>query len=174
MARVGEDEFCFLLHQIDGEQTVEPFIHQVLQSFVSSFEVGSCEIFMTACIGIALGDSTYQQAEAPLQDADTAMYKAKQRGKNSYQVFDRQMSVATLERLTLETDLRHALNHQEFVPYYQPIVHLHTEALYGVEGWGDCVISNTIATMRSPYSATRLLSRVVPERKQHEWTWWPK
>ena len=133
LARVGEDEFCFLLHQIDGEHTLQPFIDQVLQSFVSSFEVDNCEIFMTACIGIALGDRAYQQAEEPLQDADTAMYKAKQHGKNSYQIFDRQMSVAILERLTLETDLQRALNHQEFVVYYQPIINLHTEALCGFE-----------------------------------------
>ncbi|MBW4485960.1 MAG: EAL domain-containing protein [Tildeniella torsiva UHER 1998/13D] len=133
LARVGEDEFCFLLHQIDSERALEPFIHEVLQSFVSSFEVDNCEIFMTACIGIALGDRAYQRAEEPLQDADTAMYKAKQRGKNGCQVFDRQMAVAMLERLTLETDLQRALNHQEFIAYYQPIVNLHTEALCGFE-----------------------------------------
>ncbi|MEA5452447.1 EAL domain-containing protein [Leptolyngbya sp. CCNP1308] len=133
LARVGEDEFCFLLHQIDSERALQPFIDQVLQSFVSSFEVDNCEIFMTACIGIALGNWAYQQAEEPLQDADTAMYKAKQRGKNVCQVFDRQMSVAMLKRLTLETDLQRALNHQEFVAYYQPIVNLHTEALCGFE-----------------------------------------
>ncbi|MGG6241878.1 putative bifunctional diguanylate cyclase/phosphodiesterase [Nodosilinea sp. AN01ver1] len=133
LARVGEDEFCFLLRQIDSERALEPFIETILQSFVRAFEVGNCEIFMTACIGIALGDRTYQQAEEPLQDADTAMYKAKQRGKNGCQIFDRQMSVAMLERLTLETDLQRALNHHEFVAYYQPIVNLHTEALCGFE-----------------------------------------
>ncbi len=133
LARVGEDEFCFLLHQIDGESALESFIEAVLQSFISSFVVGNCEIFMTACIGIALGDRAYQQAEEPLQDADTAMYKAKQRGKNGCQIFDRQMSVAMLKRLTLETELRRALNHREFVTYYQPIVNLHTETLCGFE-----------------------------------------
>lgn len=133
LARVGEDEFCFLLCQIDDERALEPFIQAVFESFVSSFEVGNCEIFMTACIGIALGDRAYQQAEEPLQDADTAMYKAKQRGKNGCQIFDRQMSVAMLERLTLETDLQRALNHHEFVAYYQPVVNLHTEALCGFE-----------------------------------------
>jgi diguanylate cyclase (GGDEF)-like protein len=133
LARVGEDEFCFLLRHIDGEAALEPFIHDVLQSFSSSFAIGNYEIFMTACIGIALGDSAYQHPEEPLQDADTAMYRAKLRGKNCAQVFDHQMSLAVLERLNLETDLQRALNHQEFTAYYQPIVHLHTEAVCGFE-----------------------------------------
>ncbi|TAG60620.1 MAG: GGDEF domain-containing protein, partial [Oscillatoriales cyanobacterium] len=88
---------------------------------------------MTACIGIALGSSAYQQPEEPLQDADTAMYKAKLRGKGCYQIFEREMSLAMLNRLTLENDLQRALKHQEFVTYYQPIVNLQTEQVCGFE-----------------------------------------
>jgi diguanylate cyclase len=133
LARVGEDEFCFLLHQIDGEKTLESFIQGILRSFDASFVVANCEIFMTACMGIALGSSVYQQPEEPLQDADTAMYKAKLRGKGCYQIFDRQMSLAMLNRLTLENDLQRALERQEFVTYYQPIVNLQTEKICGFE-----------------------------------------
>jgi len=133
LARMGEDEFCFLMHQIDDQVTLAPYIQAMLQSFAKSFTVADCEIFTTVCIGIALGSSTYQQPEAPLQDADAAMYKAKLRGKGSYQIFDRQMSVVMLNRLKLETDLQRALEHQEFVTYYQPIVNLHTEKICGFE-----------------------------------------
>ncbi|MEG4418246.1 EAL domain-containing protein [Microcoleus sp. LAD1_D5] len=133
LARMGEDEFCFLLHQIDDAIALEPFIQAILRGFDTSFVVADCELFMTACIGIALGSSVYQQPEEPLQDADTAMYKAKLRGKGCYQIFDRQMSLAMLNRLTLENDLQRALEHQEFVTYYQPIVNLQTQKVVGFE-----------------------------------------
>jgi diguanylate cyclase (GGDEF)-like protein len=133
LARIGEDEFCFLVHQIDDASALEPFIQAILRGFDASFVVADCELFMTACIGIALGSSVYQQPEEPLQDADTAMYKAKLRGRGCYEVFDRQMSLAMLNRLTLENDLQRALEHQEFVTYYQPIVNLQTQKVVGFE-----------------------------------------
>ncbi|PSB50864.1 GGDEF domain-containing response regulator [filamentous cyanobacterium Phorm 6] len=133
LARMGEDEFCFLLHQVDDAIALEPFIQAILRGFDTSFVVADFELFMTACIGIALGSSVYKQPEEPLQDADTAMYKAKLRGKGCYQIFDRQMSLAMLNRLTLENDLQRALEHQEFVTYYQPIVNLQTQKLVGFE-----------------------------------------
>ncbi|MEI6331497.1 MAG: two-component system response regulator [Pseudanabaena sp.] len=136
LARIGEDEFCFLLHQIDVqhlEEAIEPFIQKILQSFNNPFMVSGCEIFITACIGIAVGHSLDQQPEELLQDADTAMYKAKLKGKGSYQIFDRQMYVATLNRLNLENDLQRALKQQEFITYYQPIINLATEKISGFE-----------------------------------------
>jgi diguanylate cyclase len=133
LARMGEDEFCFLLYQVDDAIALEPFIEAILRSFDASFTVANCEIFMTACMGIALGSNIYQKPEEPLQDADTAMYKAKLRGKGCYKVFGHQMSVAMLNRLTLQNDLQRALEQQEFTIYYQPIVTLQTEQICGFE-----------------------------------------
>jgi len=133
LGRMGEDEFCFLLYGIEGMTALEPFINTILRSFNAPFMVAECEIFMTACMGIALGSNGYHNPEDLLQDADTAMYKAKLRGKGGYQLFERQMSVAMLNRLTLENDLQRALEQQEFVTYYQPIVHLKTQKLCGFE-----------------------------------------
>ncbi len=140
LARMGEDEFCFLLPETEEEISrgkifdhILAFIEGINQSFNKPFVVADCEIFMTACLGVALGSSTYQQPEEPLQDADTAMYKAKLHGKGCYQIFDRQMSLAMLNRLTLENDLQRALAHQEFVIYYQPIMHLQTQKVAGFE-----------------------------------------
>ncbi len=141
LARVGEDEFCFLLPETTQEishgeifaRTIA-LIEEITQSFNTPFIVADCEIFMTACLGVALGNSSnYKQPEEPLQDADTAMYKAKLHGKGCYQIFDRQMSLAMLNRLTLENDLQRALTHQEFVVYYQPIVNLQTQKVAGFE-----------------------------------------
>jgi len=133
LARMGEDEFCFLLHQIEDAVALEPFIQTILRSFNAPFSLVNCEIFMTACMGISLSNDAAGQSEELLQDADTAMYQAKLRGKGSYQIFDRQMHLAMFNRLMLENDLQRSLEQQEFVLYYQPIVHLQTQKLAGFE-----------------------------------------
>ena len=133
LVRMSEDEFCFLLRRIDATTELEPFIHKVLQGFEAPFSVANCSIFITACMGVALASDAYRNAEEPLQDADTAMYQAKLRGKGSYQIFDHQMHVEMLNRLMLESELQQALENQEFVPYYQPIINLKTRNLVGFE-----------------------------------------
>ncbi|MDX2271810.1 MAG: EAL domain-containing protein [Cyanobacteriota bacterium] len=133
IARLGEDEFCFLVYPLEDVVALEALIHNIFQSFVDPFKVISFEVFMTACIGVALGSYPPQSPEQWLQDADTAMYQAKLNTKNSYQIFDRQMHVAILNRLTLESDLQRAVNNDEFVIYYQPIIHLKTQKLSGFE-----------------------------------------
>ncbi|MEL7034255.1 MAG: EAL domain-containing protein [Cyanobacteria bacterium J06592_8] len=133
LARMGEDEFCFLLHHVEDKMVLNSFIHRILRSFDAGFWVANCEIFITVCIGIALGDDRHQQPEQLLQDADTAMYQAKLYGKGSYQIFDRRMHLAMLNRLTLESDLQRALEQQEFFLHYQPIVNLQTQKIAGFE-----------------------------------------
>ena len=133
LARMGEDEFCFLLRQVEDEATLNSFIQTILRSFDLPFFVANCEIFITACIGVALPHNGNRQPEELLQDADTAMYQAKLRGKGSCQLFDPQMHLAMLERLTLENDLQRAFEQQEFVLYYQPIINLQTSKLTGFE-----------------------------------------
>lgn len=133
LARIGADEFCFLLHPIDSQTDLEQLIATILQSFTAPFSVANCEIFLTACLGIALSNPDYQNPEEPLQDADTAMYQAKLRGKGSYQIFDRQMHLAMLNRLMLENALQRALEQQQIITYYQPIIDLQTQKLVGFE-----------------------------------------
>ncbi|AFY73304.1 diguanylate cyclase (GGDEF) domain-containing protein [Synechococcus sp. PCC 7502] len=131
LARMGEDEFCFLLSHIDNE--LEPFIHKVLQSFHPPFIVADCEVYTNVSIGIALGNEIDRDPVELLQDADTAMYQAKLKGKDNYQIFDRTMHLAMINRLALEHDLQRALEQQEFILYYQPIIDLHTQKLSGFE-----------------------------------------
>jgi len=132
LARMGGDEFCFLLQGIEEETSLEPFLQAILQSFAQPFTVANCEIFITVCMGIALGNSDHKPEEL-LQDADTAMYQAKLRGKDSHQIFDRQMHLAMYNRLILENDLQRALEQQEFILFYQPIIELKTQKLVGFE-----------------------------------------
>ncbi|QQE66938.1 GGDEF domain-containing response regulator [Leptolyngbya sp. BL0902] len=133
LARVGEDEFCFLLTALPPDFSLPTWIEAVLQSFHAPFQTSHCEIFMTACLGLALGDSTTTDPEALLQAADTAMYRAKRQGKGCHQWFNPQLHAATLHRLTLENDLQHALSYGELVVYYQPIICLATHRVMGLE-----------------------------------------
>ncbi len=133
LTRMGEDEFCFLLRRVKDATVLDPFIQTIMRSFDAPFLVADCEIFMTICMGVALSSDTDQRPEELLQDADTAMYQAKLRGKGSYQIFDRQMRLAMVNRLTLEHDLQRALEQQEFILYYQPIINLQTQKVAGFE-----------------------------------------
>lgn len=133
LARVGEDEFCFLLSPLPLTFSLQRWIDGVLQSFHHPFQTSHCEVFMTACLGIALGGAATIDAEALLQAADTAMYRAKHQGKGSYHLFDPQLHEATLRRLTLENDLKRALDQGELLVYYQPVVDLTTQAVVGLE-----------------------------------------
>lgn len=133
LCRVGEDEFCFGLKNISETGELTDWINGVMGSFIEAFQIENCDIFMSVCMGIALDTEVNSNAEALLQAADTAMYKAKGRGKGCHQIFNREMTAATLKRLTLETDLQRGIKQQEFITYYQPIVRLATEDVVGFE-----------------------------------------
>ncbi len=133
LARFGEDEFCFLAREMHNPITLSVFIQKILESFHLPFRISNHEIFMTACVGVALAAASSQKPEEILQAADTAMYQAKLHGKGSYRIFDQQMQLAVMNRLTLQNDLQRALEQQEFITYYQPIIDLETEELAGFE-----------------------------------------
>jgi diguanylate cyclase len=133
LARMGEDEFCFLLDLNRNPKMLEQFIQAIFGSFDTPFLVENLEIFISICIGIALSDDANCKPEELLQDADTAMYQAKLRGKGSYQIFDPQMHADIVKRLMLENDLQRALEREEFILHYQPIVNLQTQKIEGFE-----------------------------------------
>jgi EAL domain-containing protein (putative c-di-GMP-specific phosphodiesterase class I) len=97
------------------------------------FAVNGQEVYTSASIGIASSASGYESADAILRDADLAMYRAKALGKARWELFDREMHQAAMTRLALETDLRRALQNEEFVLHYQPIVSLRTGEVAGFE-----------------------------------------
>lgn len=133
LARMGEDEFCYLLDEISHLDEAIQSAQQILQSFGTHFTIEGCDLFITARIGIVLGSSYYQNPSDPLQDANTAACKAKSQGQGGLQVFDRSMHRAAVERLQLENDLHRAIAQQEFLLYYQPIVNLTTGEISGFE-----------------------------------------
>jgi diguanylate cyclase (GGDEF)-like protein len=131
--RTGEDEFCILLKSMEDSQELPEIAADILQLFEESFVVDSYETFISVSIGISLANSEYQNPQDMLRDADTAMYKAKTKGPGTYRIFDQEFKNAIGKRLSLENDLRRALERQEFIVYYQPIIHLKTEQICGFE-----------------------------------------
>jgi EAL domain-containing protein (putative c-di-GMP-specific phosphodiesterase class I) len=97
------------------------------------FQLAEHEVFVSASIGIALADDRMIQPDDLLRNADVAMYRAKRQGKARYVVFDPSMNAHALERLRLETELRRAVERQEFVVYYQPVVRLSTGRIQALE-----------------------------------------
>jgi predicted signal transduction protein with EAL and GGDEF domain len=106
---------------------------ETLQALRHPFTLSGMEFFVTASIGIAFGDLRYEEPEEIIRDADVAMYEAKRSGRATFRIFDRSMHADALERLALETDLRHALERGEIYVEYQPLVSLADGRIAGFE-----------------------------------------
>jgi len=133
IARLGGDEFTILLNGIrDANCAIE--VAENIQRHVSQpFNLGGYEACTSTSIGIAFSNTDYERPEDFLRDADTAMYQAKLLGKARHVVFDKGMHVDAMNLLQLESDLRRAIDRQEFLIGYQPIVSLKTGRLSGFE-----------------------------------------
>jgi len=132
VARLGGDEFTILLDDMRDPEDAVQVADRIIEQMGKPFQLEGHEVFATVSIGIAPG-AHYEKPEDLLRDADTAMYRAKERGKNCYEVFDAAMHSRAVARLQLETDLRRAIERKEFRVYYQPIVSLITDELVGFE-----------------------------------------
>jgi diguanylate cyclase (GGDEF)-like protein len=133
IARFGGDEFVILLEKIKAIDDAIYMAQKLQRELSLAFHLEDQEIFINASIGIVLGNSEYQQPAHILRDADLALYKAKALGKNRYKVFDQEMHIRAIQRLQLETDLRRALEREEFINYYQPIICLADQKIVGFE-----------------------------------------
>lgn len=133
LARLGGDEFVILLSELTDFDTTTQIAKCILNSFTVPFHLRGRDIFVSFSIGVVLESSTYCDPDELLRDADIAMYQAKVSGKDQYQVFSASMYQTVCHQLQLETDLRHAIQRQEFVLHYQPIVELATGTVVGVE-----------------------------------------
>lgn len=132
LARLGGDEFIILLPEVNAAMAAE-VARRVLEVASSPFSVGGHELMVTCSIGIALYPQDGRDIDTLLKNADTAMYKAKELGRNTFQFFAAEMNAATFERLMMESSLRHALTRSEFSLHYQPLICLSTGEIVGVE-----------------------------------------
>jgi diguanylate cyclase (GGDEF)-like protein len=133
VARWGGDEFTILLPRINDIEEVTLVAHRILQAFEDAFFLQGHELYVTASLGIALLDNNSPDAETLIQNADAALYYAKDKGRNNYQFYSVSLSSKNPELLTLEKSLRYALERQEFTLYYQPRVNITTREITGME-----------------------------------------
>jgi diguanylate cyclase (GGDEF)-like protein/PAS domain S-box-containing protein len=133
LARLGGDEFAVLLEGIRDTPSATVIADRLQVALIEAFEIDGHEIYASASVGIAFGDSRYRDSDDLLRDADIAMYRAKSLGRSQCQAFDPSMHALAVRRLTLETELRRALERHEFDVHYQPIVELETQNVCGFE-----------------------------------------
>ncbi|MEM9806562.1 MAG: EAL domain-containing protein [Cyanobacteria bacterium P01_D01_bin.56] len=133
VARLGGDEFVVLLEEISSTEEVVKVTERILADSQTPLYINDYEIFTSFSIGIVFGTSDYCRAVDLIRDADIAMYQAKKQTNNSYKFFNAKMYTQACKRLTLETDLRKAIEHAEFSVSYQPIVDLRNRKLIGFE-----------------------------------------
>ena len=133
VARLGGDEFVVILPKIAEAEDAAHVAEQMLPSLAGSFDLCGHDIHITPSIGVCIYPNDGADIDSLIRNADTAMYQAKENGRNGYQFFTQAMNGRVLERLTMETDLRTALARDEFVLHYQPQVDLKSGLVIGVE-----------------------------------------
>jgi diguanylate cyclase len=132
LARLGGDEFIIALPGITAVAAIE-VARRLLEVCVQPFAVAGHELTVTPSLGISIFPQDGKDLETLLKNADAAMYRAKEGGRNAFQFYASEMNTATLERLLMESNLRRALLQKEFVLYYQPLVSLQSGLIIGVE-----------------------------------------
>jgi diguanylate cyclase (GGDEF)-like protein/PAS domain S-box-containing protein len=133
LARLGGDEFTVLLTNLRDVQDASKVARRILEALARPFSVGGHEIFVTVSIGIAIFPADGESVDILLKNSDTAMYHAKEQGRNNFQYYSSAMNAAANERLLLEREVRYATEREEFVVYYQPQIDLHSGRIVGAE-----------------------------------------
>jgi len=133
ISRLGGDEFAIILADVEGFGPAAKVAQHFLNYLAEPFIIEGHEVYITASIGITIYPTDSEDIDALLKNADTAMYCAKERGKNNFQFFTSEMNNRILEKLFIESRLRHALENGEFSVCFQPQVETSTEEIVGVE-----------------------------------------
>jgi diguanylate cyclase (GGDEF)-like protein/PAS domain S-box-containing protein len=133
VARLGGDEYTVMMRPVRDLQDVATCAQKLIDALSSPFAVEGHELFITCSIGVSMFPDDARDAATLLKNADIAMYRAKEQGKNTYQFFSSEATAATFEHLMLETSLRRALEREEFILHFQPIVDLRSQRVTSME-----------------------------------------
>lgn len=133
VSRQGGDEFLLILKDLPDVDAVVPIVSKLLEELSKPVVIDGRELSTAASMGIAMSPNDGEDFETLSQRADTAMYRAKEEGRNTYRFFDDRMNQESVERLTMRQELRRALEQKQFELHYQPQVDLRTRRVVGVE-----------------------------------------
>jgi diguanylate cyclase (GGDEF)-like protein len=133
LSRLGGDEFCIVLNDLDHPETAAKAATRVLESFAEPFQLLNREAVASTSIGIAVYPHDATDVESLVKAADTAMYHTKKEGRNSHSFYSPSMNARALERMTIESALRRAIEREQLVLHYQPVVALDSGAIVGLE-----------------------------------------
>ena len=133
VARLGGDEFAVLVEDAEDPKTAMVVAGRIMRAMQPSFHLQNQEVEVSCSVGVAVTINDTTRGPDLLRDADVAMYAAKARGKNCVEVFEDRMHTAIMDRVSLESDLRRAVERGEIVAHYQPILNLHSGDIVGFE-----------------------------------------
>jgi diguanylate cyclase (GGDEF)-like protein/PAS domain S-box-containing protein len=133
IARTGGDEFVIVADDVASADDASGIARKIVDSFAEPFRIGDEDLNVTASIGVCVCPQDGLEADTLIRNADTAMYRAKDAGRNRFEIFSADMHSATLTRLSLEKQLHRALQEREFELYYQPTIDLETGAIVACE-----------------------------------------
>ena len=131
--RIGGDEFVAIIHGATNTEPIEEFSHEIIKILEEQVTIGSKSFNITASVGVAIFPHHGMSVEELLKKADMAMYKAKENGKNGYQIFDDSMQTELVTKVTLEEGIRKAMINDEFLLYYQPQYDIKQGKIKGME-----------------------------------------
>ncbi len=133
VARIGGDEFTILIEEIEQPQDAAHVAEKILSALAEPFDLAGQELFISASIGISIFPTDGHDLQSVLKNADTALYRVKDQGRNGYAFYQAEMNAAALNQLAIENSLRRALQREEFILYYQPKVASTNGRVIGVE-----------------------------------------
>ncbi len=140
VSRIGGDEFTVVLNEVDDLESAGMVARRLMEALSEPLIIHGHELVVTCSIGIAIAPLHAEDVEGLLRCADTAMYRAKQKGRNHYLIYDSSMDEAGIERLTMENELRKAVERGTMELHYQPQVDSHSGSVVGAEAlvrWSD-------------------------------------
>jgi diguanylate cyclase (GGDEF)-like protein/PAS domain S-box-containing protein len=133
IARTGGDEFVIVADDVASVADASAIAQKIVDSFVKPITIGEEELYVTASIGVSVCPQDGVEPDTLIRNADTAMYRAKDGGRNRYEIFSQEMHSAALTRLSIEKQLNRALQEREFELFYQPTIDLETGAIVAGE-----------------------------------------
>ena len=133
LARLGGDEYILLLSEIHSELQVVTIVERIIDCIDQAFHINDLELHITCSVGISLYTPDIESSQILLQQADMAMYRAKQNGRNTYSIYTSDLDVAATDNMRLRNDLRVALQHEQLIIHYHPQIDGRTGRVSGIE-----------------------------------------